>query len=44
MEKYYKELLIEVINLLPDDVVRTSWGNDGFDDNYEDPNLKDFNN
>ena len=42
MEKDYKELLIEIINLQFDDVVRTSWANDGFDDEYMDPNLKDF--
>ena len=35
MEKYYQELLIEIISI-QDDVVRTSTGPDPFDDSYQD--------
>ena len=35
MEKYYQELLIEIISI-QDDVVRTSTGKDPFDDSYQD--------
>ena len=37
-KKQYEELLIEIINI-QEDVIRTSTGNDTFDDGYQDPNL-----
>ena len=42
MDKIYKELQIEIINL-QSDVIRTSAFSDPFDDGYNDPNL-DFGN
>ena len=38
MEKDYERPLIEIINILSD-VVRTSTGQDPFDDSFTDPNL-----
>jgi hypothetical protein len=39
MGKYYDEPLIEIINMQLNDIVRTSTGNDPFDDGYQDPIL-----
>jgi len=38
MEKYYEELLIDVINV-QEDVIRTSTQKDPFDDNWTDNNV-----
>ena len=40
MEKYYQEPLVEIIGM-QEEVIRTSFGKDPFDDEYEDPNFKD---
>ena len=39
MKAYYEELLIKIVNLQVNDIVRTSTGNDPFDDGYQDPIL-----
>lgn len=38
MKRQYEELLMELISI-QEDVIRTSTGNDPFDDSYQDPNL-----
>ena len=38
MEKCYQEPLVEIISM-QEEVIRTSSGQDPFDDGYQDPNL-----
>ena len=40
MKRYYQNLSIEVIDWREEDMIRTSTESDPFDDNYQDPNLK----
>ena len=39
-KKFYDEPLVEIISMM-DDVIITSYGSDGFDDGWEDPNAKE---